>query len=76
MNGNELKSITVNSIFNFCKQVFIFNINLQNMQGSQYTIEDMYIDDEFGSKLNYNLILLDDNIVLSDDESLPQTTEL
>jgi len=37
----------------------------------------MYIDDEFGSKLNYNLILLNDNIILSDDdESLPQTTEL
>ncbi|XP_071580595.1 uncharacterized protein [Temnothorax nylanderi] len=48
----------------------------KNMQGSQYTTEDMYIDDEFGSKLNYNLILLNDNIVLSDDESLPQTTEL
>lgn len=48
------------------------------MQGSQYTIEDMYIDDEFGSQLNYNLILLNnnDNIILSDDESLPQTTEL
>lgn len=48
---------------------------LQNIQGSQCTIEDIYIDDEFGSKLNYNLILLNDN-VLSDDESLPQTTEL
>jgi len=37
----------------------------------------MYIDDEFGSKLNYNLILLNDNTILSDDdESLPQTTEL
>lgn len=46
------------------------------MQGSQYTTEDIYIDDEFGSRLNYNLILLNDNIVLSDDESLPQTTEL
>jgi len=45
------------------------------MQGSQCTIEDIYIDDEFGSKLNYNLILLNDNIILS-DENLPQTTEL
>ncbi|XP_018397523.1 PREDICTED: uncharacterized protein LOC108775604 [Cyphomyrmex costatus] len=48
-----------------------------NVQGNQYTTEDMYIDDEFGSRLNYNLILLnDDIIILSDDESLPQTTEL
>jgi len=45
------------------------------MQGTQYTTEDIYIDDEFGSKLNYNLILLNDNIILS-DENLPQTTEL
>jgi len=48
----------------------------KNLQGSQYTIEDIYIDDEFGSKLNYNLILLNDNVVLNDDENLPQTTEL
>ncbi|XP_018368395.1 PREDICTED: uncharacterized protein LOC108764590 isoform X1 [Trachymyrmex cornetzi] len=52
-------------------------LNKKNIQGNQYTTEDMYIDDEFGSKLNYNLILLNDNIILSDDdESLPQTTEL
>lgn len=50
-------------------------LNKKNIQGSQYTIEDIYIDDEFGSNLNYNLILLNDDI-LSDDESLPQTTEL
>ncbi|XP_018351652.1 PREDICTED: uncharacterized protein LOC108754099 isoform X2 [Trachymyrmex septentrionalis] len=52
-------------------------LNKKNIQGNQYTTEDMYIDDEFGSKLNYNLILLNDSIILSDDdESLPQTTEL
>ncbi|KYN00788.1 hypothetical protein ALC62_08471 [Cyphomyrmex costatus] len=52
-------------------------LNKKNVQGNQYTTEDMYIDDEFGSRLNYNLILLnDDIIILSDDESLPQTTEL
>ncbi|KAL6261075.1 hypothetical protein P5V15_008608 [Pogonomyrmex californicus] len=50
-------------------------ISKKNVQGSQYMTEDIYIDDEFGSKLNYNLILLNDNIV-SSDESLPQTTEL
>ncbi|XP_036149146.1 uncharacterized protein LOC105830040 isoform X2 [Monomorium pharaonis] len=48
----------------------------KNIQGSQCTTEDIYIDDEFGSKLNYNLILLNDDIVFSDDESRPQTTEL
>lgn len=54
---------------------------LQNMPGSQYLTEDIYIDDEFGSRLNYNLVLLDDelqllNTALNDSESLPQTTEL
>ncbi|XP_070512374.1 uncharacterized protein [Cardiocondyla obscurior] len=51
-------------------------IRKKNMQDNLYATEDIYIDDEFGSKLNYNLILLNDNIILSDDESLPQTTEL
>ncbi|XP_025988995.1 uncharacterized protein LOC105197224 isoform X2 [Solenopsis invicta] len=51
------------------------NMCKKNMEGSQYTTEDIYIDDEFGSKLNYNLILLNDNM-FSDDECLPQTTEL
>lgn len=51
------------------------------MPSSQYLTEDIYIDDEFGSRLNYNLVLLDDelhllNTALSDNESLPQTTEL
>lgn len=54
---------------------------LQDMPVSQYLTEDIYIDDEFGSRLNYNLVLLDDeihllNTALSDNESLPQTTEL
>ncbi|XP_025269002.1 uncharacterized protein LOC105254410 isoform X1 [Camponotus floridanus] len=53
----------------------------RNMPSSQYLTEDIYIDDEFGSRLNYNLVLLDDelhllNTALSDNESLPQTTEL
>ncbi|KMQ90571.1 Testis-expressed protein 14 [Lasius niger] len=53
----------------------------KNMPASQYLTEDMYIDDEFGSRLNYNLVLLDDelhllNTTLQDNESLPQTTEL
>ncbi|XP_050453776.1 uncharacterized protein LOC126852726 isoform X1 [Cataglyphis hispanica] len=52
-----------------------------NMPVSQYLTEDIYIDDEFGSRLNYNLVLLDDelhllNTTLNDNESLPQTTEL
>ncbi|XP_012226022.1 uncharacterized protein [Linepithema humile] len=60
----------------------------KNAQDSQYTIEELYIDDdEFGSRLNDNLALLDDmyllntghlNLlnILNDNESLPQTTEL
>ncbi|XP_029673608.1 uncharacterized protein LOC115241814 isoform X2 [Formica exsecta] len=57
------------------------NTHQKNMPVSQYLTEDMYIDDEFGSRLNYNLVLLDDeihllNTALSDNESLPQTTEL
>ncbi|XP_011883933.1 PREDICTED: uncharacterized protein LOC105571070 [Vollenhovia emeryi] len=48
----------------------------KNTQGSQCTIEDFYIDDDFESNLNYNLILLNDNITLSDDDGLLQTTEL
>lgn len=52
----------------------------KNLPASQYLTEDMYIDDEFGSRLNYNLLLLDDELhllnTLKDNESLPQTTEL
>lgn len=52
----------------------------KNIPASQYLTEDMYIDDEFGSRLNYNLVLLDDELHLlntaKDNESLPQTTEL
>lgn len=51
------------------------------MPVNQYLTEDIYIDDEFGSRLNYNLVLLDDelhllNTTLNDIESLPQTTDL
>ncbi|XP_072762066.1 uncharacterized protein [Anoplolepis gracilipes] len=55
-------------------------ITHQKMPVNHYLTEDIYIDDEFGSRLNYNLVLLDDehllNTALTDNEGLPQTTEL
>ncbi|XP_032674110.1 uncharacterized protein LOC116845481 isoform X2 [Odontomachus brunneus] len=53
------------------------------LQDSNCTIEDLYIDDEFGSRLNDNLVLLNDDLQSCaiddypyDHQNLPQTTEL
>ncbi|XP_014477018.1 PREDICTED: uncharacterized protein LOC106745691 isoform X2 [Dinoponera quadriceps] len=53
------------------------------LRDSNCTIEDLYIDDEFGSRLNDNLVLLNDGLqscVIDDysydDQNLLQTTEL
>ncbi|XP_025153768.1 uncharacterized protein LOC105186466 isoform X2 [Harpegnathos saltator] len=53
------------------------------LRDSNCTIEDLYIDDEFGSRLNDNLVLLNDGLQSCtmddypyDDQNLLQTTEL
>ncbi|XP_033210908.1 uncharacterized protein LOC117168990 isoform X2 [Belonocnema kinseyi] len=41
------------------------------------TVEDLYIDDEFGDSLNVNMVLLeDDDIALDEDDIMPDLLEL
>ena len=39
------------------------------------TVEDIYIDDEFGDDLNVNMVLLDEDLSI-DDDFLPDISEL
>lgn len=56
-------------------KLFVVSIIILLQDVPDSTVEDIYIDDEFGDDLNVNMVLLDEDLSI-DEDFLPDISEL
>lgn len=56
-------------------KLFVASIIILLQDVPDSTVEDIYIDDEFGDDLNVNMVLLDEDLSI-DEDFLPDISEL